>query len=162
VASAVFPEWLVPMAATLTQDRFTGPEWIFERKLDGIRLLAFKRGGTIRLLSRNRLPQNLPSIAAALAALPLRDLILDGELTSSHGMTYHVFDVMWVDGRQLTGLPLERRRALLANLPLKPPLARVGEVTAAMSAPVPRVGKASLRSGATLSTSIGGLRSGSR
>jgi bifunctional non-homologous end joining protein LigD len=131
VASAVFPEWLVPMAATLTQDRFTGPEWIFERKLDGIRLLAFKRGGTIRLLSRNRLPQNLPSIAAALAALPLRDLILDGELTSSHGMTYHVFDVMWVDGRQLTGLPLERRRALLAKLPLKPPLARVGEVTAA-------------------------------
>jgi bifunctional non-homologous end joining protein LigD len=131
VASAVFPEWLVPMAATLTQDRFTGPEWIFERKLDGIRLLAFKRGGTIRLLSRNRLPQNLPLIADAVAALPLRDLILDGELTSSHGMTYHVFDVMWVDGRQLTGLPLERRRALLAKLPLKPPLARVGEVTAA-------------------------------
>jgi bifunctional non-homologous end joining protein LigD len=131
VASAVFPEWLVPMAATLTQDRFTGPEWIFERKLDGIRLLAYKQGSTIRLLSRNRLPQNLPLIADAVAALPLRNVILDGELTSSHGMTYHVFDVMWVDGRQLTGLPLERRRALLANLPLKPPLARVGEVTAA-------------------------------
>ena len=39
-----FPEWLEPMAATLTQERFTGPEWIFERKLDGIRLLAFKHG----------------------------------------------------------------------------------------------------------------------
>ena len=39
-----FPEWLEPMAATLTQERFTGPEWIFERKFDGIRLLAFKHG----------------------------------------------------------------------------------------------------------------------
>src|SRR5437773_616325 len=35
-----FPEWVEPMAATLTQERFTGPEWIFERKFDGIRLLA--------------------------------------------------------------------------------------------------------------------------
>ena len=38
-----FPDWLEPMAATLTQERFTGPEWVFERKLDGIRLLAFKQ-----------------------------------------------------------------------------------------------------------------------
>ena len=41
-----FPEWIVPMAATLTQERFTGPDWIFERKFDGIRLLAFKQGGS--------------------------------------------------------------------------------------------------------------------
>lgn len=40
----MIPEWLEPMAATLTQKRFTGPEWIFERKFDGIRLLAFKHG----------------------------------------------------------------------------------------------------------------------
>jgi ATP-dependent DNA ligase len=39
-----FPEWLEPMAATLTQERFAGPEWIFERKFDGIRLLAFRHG----------------------------------------------------------------------------------------------------------------------
>ena len=52
------PDWLEPMAATLTQERFTGPEWIFERKLDGIRLLAYKQGADVRLLSRNRLPQN--------------------------------------------------------------------------------------------------------
>src|SRR5689334_23152746 len=37
-----FPDWLVPMAATLTQDRFVGPEWSFEQKFDGIRLLSFK------------------------------------------------------------------------------------------------------------------------
>ena len=52
-----FPDWVEPMAATLTQERFTGPEWIFERKLDGIRLLAFKHGPDVRLFSRNRLPQ---------------------------------------------------------------------------------------------------------
>ena len=51
-----FPDWVEPMAATLTQERFAGPEWIFERKLDGIRLLAFKNGADVRLLSRNRLP----------------------------------------------------------------------------------------------------------
>ena len=50
-----FPDWLEPMAATLTQERFTGPEWIFERKFDGIRLLAFKQGTDVRLFSRNRL-----------------------------------------------------------------------------------------------------------
>ena len=43
VVTNPFPDWLVPMAATLTQDRFVGPEWIFERKFDGIRLLAFKQ-----------------------------------------------------------------------------------------------------------------------
>ena len=47
------------MAATLTQERFTSPEWIFERKVDGIRLLAFRAGQCdVRLLSRNRLPQD--------------------------------------------------------------------------------------------------------
>src|SRR5438046_1470976 len=76
-----FPEWLVPMAATLTQERFSGPDWIFERKFDGIRLLAFKHGADVRLLSRNRLPQNLPRLAEAIAALPVDEVILDGEIT---------------------------------------------------------------------------------
>ena len=49
------------MAATLTQERFAGPEWIFERKFDGIRLLAFRHGTRVRLFSRNRLPQNCPA-----------------------------------------------------------------------------------------------------
>jgi bifunctional non-homologous end joining protein LigD len=114
------------MAATLTQERFTGPDWIFERKLDGIRLLAFKNGPEIRLLSRNRLPQNLPTIADAIANLPAHDVILDGEVTwGARPVDYHVFDIMWLDGRNVTALPLDARRALLTTLPLQSPLQRV-------------------------------------
>jgi len=115
------------MAATLTQERFTGPEWIFERKFDGIRVLAFKQGAHVRLLSRNRLPQRLPPIADALAALPVNDLILDGEVTFGT-LAYHVFDILWLDGREVTTLPLDDRRALLRELPLRSPLRRVTEV----------------------------------
>src|SRR5512134_3078329 len=108
-----FPTWIVPMAATLTQERFTGPEWIFERKFDGIRLLAYRQGGDVRLFSRNRLPQHCPAIAAALARLPVREVILDGEI-SWDGSRYDVFDVLWLDGRDLTGSTLMERRAALA------------------------------------------------
>jgi ATP-dependent DNA ligase len=121
-----FPEWLVPMAATLTQERFTGPEWIFERKFDGIRLLAYKNGNDVRLYSRNRLPQHLPAITEAIRKLPVHDLILDGEITWRNAtQTYHVFDLMWLDGRDITSLMLEDRQQLLADLPLKDPLQRV-------------------------------------
>jgi bifunctional non-homologous end joining protein LigD len=121
-----FPEWLVPMAATLTQERFTGPEWMFERKLDGIRLLAFKQGEDVRLLSRNALPQHVPAVAQAVAQLPHDELILDGELTWGRAPAgYHVFDVLWIDGRRVTALPLDERRALVGDLPLVPPLHRV-------------------------------------
>jgi bifunctional non-homologous end joining protein LigD len=121
-----FPDWVEPMAATLTQERFTGPEWVFERKLDGIRVLAFRRASDVRLLSRNRLPQNLPAIAEAIASLPVRDVILDGEVTWGGGeVAYHVFDIMWLDGRDVTSSPLEARRAVLAGLPMRAPLRRV-------------------------------------
>jgi ATP-dependent DNA ligase len=129
-----FPDWLEPMAATLTQERFAGPEWTFERKLDGIRLLAFKRGERVRLLSRNRLPQNAsyPSVVEAIAALPPAELILDGEATGVWGkqgrVAYHVFDILWLDGRDVTSQPLEARRELLAELPLRSPLERVAEL----------------------------------
>src|SRR5882672_2806668 len=124
-----FPEWVEPMAATLTQERFTGPEWIFERKFDGIRLLAFKNGEDVGLFSRNRLPQNVPSVAQAIKRLSIDELILDGEITWVGGkVTYHVFDVMWLDGRDLTSLPLDLRRGLLSELPLTQPLERVASL----------------------------------
>ena len=125
---AAVPEWLEPMAATLTQERFNGPEWTFERKFDGIRLLAFKRGKLVRLLSRNRLPQHIPALEAAIANLPVRDLIIDGELSWDRHSEYHVFDILWIDGRNVTGLTLDERRGLLDRLPLTAPMHRVGEV----------------------------------
>src|SRR6478736_5246206 len=125
MSDAAFPDWIVPMAATLTQDRFTGPDWIFERKYDGIRLLAYKRGDDVRLYSRNRLPQNLPAVAKAVALLPHGELILDGEAMWSEEGGYHVFDVLWIDGRDVTHLPLMERRSILESLPLRGPLRRV-------------------------------------
>jgi ATP-dependent DNA ligase len=123
-----FPEWVEPMAATLTQERFTGPEWIFERKFDGIRLLAFKHGQDVRLFSRNRLPQHIPSIVQAIMELPMDNAILDGEVTSRGKVEYHVFDVVWFNGRDVRPLPLEERRALLSGLPFRPPLHRVASL----------------------------------
>ena len=127
-----FPEWLEPMAATLTQARFTGPEWIFERKFDGIRLLAFKQGLDVHLYSRNQLPQDYPSVRQAIVNLPVRDVILDGEITGVWGrpgkVAYHVFDVLWLDGRDVRSLPLDARRALIRDLPLQSPLQRVASV----------------------------------
>jgi ATP-dependent DNA ligase len=115
------------MAATLTQKRFVGPEWCFERKVDGIRLLAFKRGGEVQLYSRNRLPQNAPEIAAAVAALPASELILDGELEWDK-TAYHVFDIVRLDGRDLRASSLDERRAILETMPLSPPLHLVERV----------------------------------
>jgi bifunctional non-homologous end joining protein LigD len=123
-----FPEWIQPMAATLTQDRFSGPEWIFEQKFDGIRLLTYKNEETVQLFSRNRLPQNIPSVSQAIANLPHRQLILDGEITWGQGLAYHVFDIMWLDGRDLTTLPIEERLAILKRLPFGPPLRRLIEL----------------------------------
>lgn len=122
----MLPEWLEPMAPTLTQERFVGPAWLFERKHDGIRLLAYRDGHDVRLFSRNRLPQHHPEILAAIASLDIGDAILDGEVAWDGGATlYHVFDVLWLDGQDVTALPLDERRRLLDRLPLGAPLHRV-------------------------------------
>jgi bifunctional non-homologous end joining protein LigD len=106
------PDWIEPMAATLTHERFAGPEWTFEHKVDGIRLLAFKRGTSVVLYSRNHLEQNVPAVARAVAALPGDELILDGEL-EWNGSAYTVFDVLWRDGVDLRTRPIEERREVL-------------------------------------------------
>jgi bifunctional non-homologous end joining protein LigD len=119
------------MAATLTKERFSGPEWTFERKLDGIRVLAYKNGADVRLFSRNKLPLNAsyPAVVEAIAELPPRDLILDGEATGGWGRLgrgdYHVFDILRIDGRDLRSLPLDERRTVLDRLPLRLPIERV-------------------------------------
>jgi ATP-dependent DNA ligase len=124
-SQVAIPDWLEPMAATLTQERFAGGDWLFERKFDGIRLLAYKNGSEVHLYSRNRLPQHLPAVAAAIARLPVDDAILDGEVTWDGHSGYHVFDILWLNGRLVTARPIEERRALLQELPLEPPMHRV-------------------------------------
>lgn len=125
------PDWLEPMAATLTAERITDPAWSFERKLDGIRLLARKDDDDVRLWSRNRLhlTDSYPHVAQAIAALPVADALFDGEATGAWGRQgeadYHVFDVLWMNGRSVTTLPLVERRALLASIPFHLPVARV-------------------------------------
>ncbi|MEZ5285415.1 MAG: hypothetical protein R2712_11540 [Vicinamibacterales bacterium] len=87
-----------------------------------IRLLAYKHGDTVHLLSRNRLSLTAahPDVARAIAHLPVRDVILDGEATGAWGRQgradYHVFDVLWLDGVDCTPLPLTARRAVLDGL----------------------------------------------
>ena|SRR5881394_2069591 len=117
----LFPDWVPPMAATLTQDRFEGPEWLFERKLDGIRMSAFKNGDDVKLYSRNRLPQHYPSVAEAIGRLRVHDVILDGEAAwePSSRVAYHVFDILWLEGRSVTSMALEGRRNLLQCLQLR-------------------------------------------
>jgi len=127
-ARSTFPDWIEPMAATLTQERFTGADWLFERKFDGIRLVAFKQGSDVRLYSRTRHLQHLPDFATAIAALPVDEIILDGEMTWDGHTAYHVFDIVWLDGRDVTRLTLTERRALLRALPLAAPLVRVREL----------------------------------
>jgi bifunctional non-homologous end joining protein LigD len=105
------------MAATLTEERFSTAEWLFERKFDGIRGLAFRQGGKVTIYSRNRLPQHRPDIVAVLQGLDCRECILDGELSWHEQKSgYDVFDLLWLDGRDLTGLPLIERRTLLRTL----------------------------------------------
>lgn len=122
------------MAATLTQERpqktnnaaiFGDDEWLYERKFDGIRLLAYKHGKDVTLYSRNRLVQNLPSVASAVAQVDANEAILDGEVTWDGHSGYHVFDLLWLNGKKTTHLPLEERRALLKKLHFTAPMKRV-------------------------------------
>jgi bifunctional non-homologous end joining protein LigD len=135
------PEWISPMLATLTERRFSAPGWMFERKFDGVRVLAFRRGTEIRLLSRNRKPvdAHYPELAEALAGQPERDLVVDGEVVAFEGsqtsfarlqqrmqiadpdrarrsgvrIFYYVFDLPYADGFDLRRVPLRDRKAVL-------------------------------------------------
>src|SRR3984893_15009251 len=79
--------WLQPELATLTADRFSDPAWIFERKFDGERCLAFRAGPQLRLMTRNRqqVTSTYPEIADALWAQQASDFIVDGEVVAFDG-----------------------------------------------------------------------------
>jgi len=124
------PAFVTPMKAVLTSERPAGSEWVFERKLDGIRCLAVKDGGRTRLYSRNELSLNerFAPLAAALDADPARGFVLDGEAVAFVGgrdrfgagedgeLFYYVFDVLVAEGRDLRSLPLESRREVLEGV----------------------------------------------
>src|SRR4051812_46136242 len=128
------------MKAVLTEERFSDPDWIFERKLDGIRCVATKDGRDVRLRSRTDKPLGFTEVAEALAADPVGDVVLDGEVVAFEGeqtsfarlqqrherptpVFYYVFDVLRLDGEDLTALPLRERKARLRKaLAWKDPL----------------------------------------
>src|SRR5438105_15571666 len=75
------------MKAMLTSERFSDPDWVFERKLDGIRCIAVASGDGVRLVSRNDLSLNgrYPEVAAALEREPCRQFSADGEIVAFDG-----------------------------------------------------------------------------
>ena len=81
------PDWMDPELATLTRDRFSDPAWIFERKLDGERCLAFRSGGPVRLMTRNQKDDTstYPELTQALGAQRAGDFIIDGEIVAFEG-----------------------------------------------------------------------------
>ena len=132
VKEAPPPETASAMKAVLTDERFSDPGWIFERKLDGIRCIAIRSGTRVRLLSRNDLSLNAryPELAAALEAEDCERFAVDGEVVAFDGaqtsfarlaerghhrvpVFLYVFDVLWLDGRDVRDLPLRARKRLL-------------------------------------------------
>ena len=81
------PQWAAPMLAVLTEERFSSEEWIFERKLDGQRCLAFRRATDRRLLSRRQQPLNdtYPELVEALLGQACDDFVVNGEVVAFEG-----------------------------------------------------------------------------
>src|ERR1700733_6279696 len=122
------------MLATLVSGPFDEPGWVYEEKYDGIRILAYKEGSKITLLSRNEKDrsESFPGIVAAMRALPVSTLLLDGEvialdrnrisrfqmLQRGGRARYAVFDCLFLNGNDLRRETLTiRRTALEKELP---------------------------------------------
>jgi bifunctional non-homologous end joining protein LigD len=121
------------MKAVLSDEPFSDPDWIFERKLDGVRCIAHRDGSGLRLLSRTEREMNgqFPELAEALAAEPCSDFVVDGEVVAldSRGVTsfarlqrrgkervavlLYLFDMMRHEGADLRELPLRERKSRL-------------------------------------------------
>jgi bifunctional non-homologous end joining protein LigD len=132
-------EFMAPMKAALIEHLPKGPEWLYEVKFDGVRALGIKRKGEVSLVSRaaKDLTAKYPEIARVLQKLPVDDTVLDGEvvavdeqgrssfqLLQSYHMAggkkpplfYYVFDLLVLNGRDLTRQPLLKRKALAESL----------------------------------------------
>lgn len=145
------PAFEKPMLATLTKYYFSDPEWIYERKFDGVRVLLFKDGKKAWLKSRNdnSLDQTYPEVLQALQDLPVNQIIIDSELISFKGKVssfeklqarigvknpsaelikkikvyVYIFDILYLDGYELLHLPLIKRKTILKHaMPFHDPL----------------------------------------
>jgi len=131
--------FIEPMKA-LPVEKLPEGDWLYEIKHDGYRALAFKDGKDVRLVSRNRKAFDYPQLLDALKLLPAKRVILDGEIAAldekgrssfqllqmfkSSGnvpLLYYVFDLLFLEGKDLREEPLTTRRRFLANLLKKPP-----------------------------------------
>jgi len=140
------PSWIGPMLATLTDDLPTRGKWVYEPKLDGVRALIYARGGAVQIYSRNRKPLNdaYPELVDALDTAVRGDAVLDGEIVAfdlERGITsfsrlqqrmqlrdpvrarrspvpihLYLFDCLFYEGVDLTGLPLLDRKAVLRDV----------------------------------------------
>ncbi len=130
------PHHIIPMLCTLVDAPFSKPDWFFELKWDGYRAIGTKEGSKIELYSRNGLDfePKYPPVAEGLRALK-NDVVLDGEIvvvddkghphfewlqswvkTKNGELRYYVFDILWLDGRDLRDLPLRERKKILKGL----------------------------------------------
>jgi len=137
-AKAALPARVPPQLCQLVTEPPAGDDWVHEIKLDGYRILARLEKGRVRLLTRNSQDwtARFPGVARAVAALPARQAWLDGEIvvldarglssfqalqealsgTRAAAFHYFVFDLLYLDGRDLRRLPLIQRKAKLRAL----------------------------------------------
>ena len=120
------------MKAVLERTSFSDPEWIFERKLDGIRCLTVREHEQVRMLSRNDLDLSAryPEVRDAVASQEHRRFAIDGEVVAFDGaqtsfarlaargqhpvpVFFYIFDLLWMDGYDVRALPLRTRKSLL-------------------------------------------------
>jgi bifunctional non-homologous end joining protein LigD len=135
---ARLPDFVPPSLATLHSVPPDGPDWIHEIKFDGYRIQARLDHGAVRLLTRKQLDwtHRFERIAKAVAALPVKTALLDGELVveDEKGVSsfsslqtdlkegredrfiYWIFDLLYLDGRDFTKEPLAARKAALQQL----------------------------------------------
>ena len=131
---AKIPFRVSPVLATLVDAPFHRADWIFEEKYDGVRMLAYKEGSRVSLISRNAIDrtERYPEIAKAVQKVAADTLLLDGEVVvfDSKNVSrfqllqrgkgkpeYAIFDCLYKDGKDMRREPLALRRQVLEGLP---------------------------------------------